>query len=72
MSTAVEEGLRGRFQEALAKKNFDRNNVEAGREYVDAYVVFIHYVERLYQAARSVPHGHFSESAPEVATRPQH
>lgn len=68
MSTAVEEGLRGRFQAALAKKGFDRNNVEAGREYVEAYVLFIHYVERLYEAARSVPHGHFSEPSPEDAT----
>jgi hypothetical protein len=32
--------------------------VEAGREYVKAYVTFIHYVERIYQAAKSPAHGH--------------
>ena len=45
-----------------SKKNFAKDDVEAGREYVEAYVVFIHYVERLYQATLKPAEGHFHES----------
>lgn len=38
-----------RFQEALKKQRFDRNDVEAGRDYVKAYITFMHYVEELYE-----------------------
>ena len=36
--------------------------MKAGREYVEAYVEFIHYVERLYEAITALSHGHFDES----------
>jgi len=32
--------------------------VTAGREYVAAYVTFIHYVEGLHEAARATPSDH--------------
>jgi hypothetical protein len=35
------------FSDLQSKKNFDMNDVEAGREYVESYVHFIHYVEGL-------------------------
>lgn len=38
-----------RFNDAIGKKSFDENDVEAGREYVKAYVTFLHYVEHLYE-----------------------
>jgi hypothetical protein len=38
-----------RFAEALNKKRFDENNVEAGRQYVNAYITFMHHVEHLYE-----------------------
>lgn len=50
---AVRDGLRERFQAALARKSFDANDVAAGREYIHAYVPFLHYVERLYDAAQT-------------------
>jgi hypothetical protein len=40
-----------RFNELIKLKSFDINNVEAGRRYVKTYVTFIHYVEKLYEAA---------------------
>ncbi len=46
-------GLHRYFEEAVAKRDFDRNDVEAGREYVEAYVRFIHYAEGLYQVGRT-------------------
>jgi hypothetical protein len=41
--------------------------VNAGREYVAAYVAFIHYVEGLFKVASSEPphHGESGEEAPE-------
>jgi hypothetical protein len=45
----------------VALKDFASNNVRAGREYVEAYVPYIHYVERLWQAASGAAHGHHAE-----------
>ena len=41
--------IQARFRDAIAKKSFNENDVEAGREYVKAYVSFLHYVEHLYE-----------------------
>lgn len=62
LTSAVDAGVREQFKHALARKNFDQNDVAAGREYVEAYVTFIHYVERLHEAATHPAHGHYEES----------
>lgn len=62
LSDAVQAGTGEHFKHAMAKKNFDKNDVELGREYVKAYVEFVHYVERIYQAAKHPAPGHYSES----------
>jgi hypothetical protein len=54
---SANEGLLGHFREVMERKNFDKNDVAAGREYVKAYVEFVHYVERLYEATRQPAHG---------------
>jgi hypothetical protein len=38
-----------RFADAIGKKHFDENDVEAGRQYVKAYITFMHHVEHLYE-----------------------
>jgi Family of unknown function (DUF6448) len=62
LGDAVQEGLAERFREVIAKKTFKKDDVEAGREYVKSYVEFIHYAERLYDAAKSSAEGHFREA----------
>ena len=58
MSTHVIEGIKKHFDEMMEKKKNMNKSVEAGREYVAAYVTFIHYVERLYlDAVSTVEHG---------------
>jgi len=42
------KGIRERFAKALEKKKHAGDSVRAGREYVESYVEFIHYVERLH------------------------
>jgi hypothetical protein len=59
---AVEEGLHRHFDEALSKKNFKTGDVQAGRNYVKAYVELLHYSEGLYRAAKDNPHGHAEET----------
>jgi uncharacterized protein DUF6448 len=50
LETAVSDGLRRHFEDAVATKNFKPDDVNAGREHIKAYVEFVHYVERLYEA----------------------
>ncbi|MFZ2644398.1 MAG: DUF6448 family protein [Verrucomicrobiia bacterium] len=46
------DGIRKRFERAHAAKENADSNAEAGREYVEAYVEFIGYVERAAYAAK--------------------
>ena len=40
---------------------FVPGDITAGREYVEAYVGYIHYVERLYESAEKSSQGHYSD-----------
>lgn len=53
----VEEGLRKRFMRVEQLKRHAAESVAAGREYVAAYVAFIHYAEGVMKAS-SGPPGH--------------
>ncbi len=63
----IEKGLHEQFEQAMSRKKFKADDVEAGREYIEAYVKYIHYVERLYEAAKISAHGHYPEAAVEHA-----
>jgi hypothetical protein len=41
------------FADLQSKKDYDVNDLKAGREYVEAYVHFIHYVEALFKGEDS-------------------
>lgn len=58
---AVSHGVSEHFKKAMSKKDFDKNNVEAGREFVEAYVEYIHCVEAIYDRATKPVHGHYPE-----------
>ena len=60
---AVEEGLEARFHEAYALSAGDPADVETGRAFVGAYVEYIHYAERLYEAAHATEHSHPEEGS---------
>lgn len=47
----VTQGVRQRFEAARQKRAFDPNDVSAGREYVEAYVSYVHCVEKIWKAA---------------------
>lgn len=52
-------GIKLRLDRVLATRKFKPHDVRAGREYVAAYVQFVHYVEQVHDAvAATAPHGH--------------
>ena len=61
---AVEHGIRQRFEATAEKKKHAEHDVEHGRAYVASYVEFIHYGERIYQAAAHPPSHHAEGAAP--------
>lgn len=62
----VARGIRERFQHALEAKKHANESVEAGREFVEAYVIYTHYVERLHADATTSP-SHHEEAGSEAA-----
>ncbi len=48
LSQAMANGIRDRFQRALDSQKTADESVSAGREFVEAYVIFTHYVEGLH------------------------
>lgn len=54
----IEENLNRYFNELMEKKNYDPDNVSAGRQYVKAYVEYLHFAEKLYEAARKETDSH--------------
>ncbi len=61
LGDTVQEGVREHFTRVLTKAAFNEENTGAGQAYVKEYVEYIHYVERIYKAARSPANGHFRE-----------
>jgi hypothetical protein len=59
LQKAVGEGLRAQHHAVIDKKNFAATDVAAGRAFVKAYVEYVHFVERLYEATKTAAHGHF-------------
>ena len=51
LTEAVKHGLALRFDKALQARAFNKDDVAAGRKYVEAYVTLLHYVENLYETA---------------------
>ena len=51
MTALVTKGIKKRFTNTLERKKHADESVTAGREFVEAYVDFTHYLERLYNDA---------------------
>lgn len=47
----IEDGLKAYFHPALEARDFDPEDVEAGREFVHRYVEFLHYIKPVFEAA---------------------
>jgi len=51
VTNKVAQGIREHFQKTTEAKKHADDSVDAGREYVEAYVIFTHYVEGIHNAA---------------------
>ena len=61
LTDEMQAGLHEKFKQTIAKKKFAKDDVVAGQEYVKNYVEFIHYVERIHEAAANPAAGHYPE-----------
>ena len=66
VTAALHHELKRQFDEVMEAKAWRAGDVAAGRRFVKAYVEYIHYVERLYEAINVPAHGHFAEAPPHV------
>lgn len=62
LTATMRQGLHEAYGRLAARRNYDPDDVAAGREYVEAYVAFIHYVERLHEDASHPATGHYAEA----------
>jgi hypothetical protein len=58
LTDATAKGIRERFQQALKVKKHADESLDAGREFVEAYVIFTHYVEGLHSKIKSASEHH--------------
>jgi hypothetical protein len=58
----LRRGLKERFTHLQSKRNYSPDDVTAGREFVKAYVEYIHFVERTHEAVTRSSEGHYGET----------
>lgn len=62
LTAEVTQSLQNRFATLQRKRNFNPSDLQAGREYVESYVSFIHFAEGVYKAATAKAEGHYPEA----------
>lgn len=73
LNAAAAAGIKKRFNETLERKKHAAESVDAGRDFVAAYVDFTHYVERLYNdAVAPQADGHASHASEAAKSGLQH
>jgi hypothetical protein len=58
LTNTMAKGIRERFHQASEKQKYADENVSAGREFVESYVTFTHYVEGLHGLIKAGPIHH--------------
>lgn len=58
LPTTAHAGIRKHFDDVLARKQYSADDVQAGRAYVAAYVVFMHAAEGVHDAGHGDAAGH--------------
>jgi hypothetical protein len=62
LTDRVREQISTHFKAVQKSGGYSVGDVEAGRRYVKPYIVYIHDVKRLYEAAGNPPEDHSHES----------
>jgi len=58
LTQALQAGVLEQFRQVMARKDYDEDDVQAGRDYVEAYVPFLQYIERIYETVANPGDGH--------------
>lgn len=64
LAKSVHRGVEDKYNRMVALKGYRPDDVEAGQKYVQAYVEYIHAVEKIHSAAGSEAHAHAAEAHP--------
>lgn len=76
MSDHMAKGVKEKFNKALEARKLKDKSVEAGREYVEAYVAYTHYIEGIHAAIKSAGGHHHAgaaaSSAPAATEHKEH
>jgi hypothetical protein len=73
MSDHMAKGVNEKFNKALEARKLKDKSVEAGREYVEAYVAYTHYVEGIHAAIKSAGgHQHAGTAASSAPAATEH
>lgn len=64
LTESVQHGIEQRYNEMVALRDFKPDDVAAGQKYVQAYVEYVHAVEKIHQAAATEGHAHAAQAAP--------
>lgn len=72
VTDAVSKGIRERYEKAAETYKHKDESVQKGREYVEAYVEYTHFVERIQQDAEGHAAAHHGESAHKKHATPKH
>jgi hypothetical protein len=62
LTTTIQDRVRDHFNETLSKQKFAKDDLDAGRAFVQAYVEYIHCIEALYETATHPTHGHYDDT----------
>ncbi|PKN66098.1 MAG: hypothetical protein CVU57_07945 [Deltaproteobacteria bacterium HGW-Deltaproteobacteria-15] len=65
ITSQISDSIRMLYSDALQKNHHAKESVQQGREYVESYVGFIHYVEKLDEMSKGpAVHGHGQSAGP--------
>jgi len=54
---SAQADIQMRFNDVISRQGFNVRDVEAGREYVKAYITFMHHVEHVYEESEHKTEG---------------
>ena len=62
LTDEVQNSLHQNFQNVISKKDYNPNDITAGREFIESYVIFFHHVERIYESTQILTEGQVIEA----------
>jgi hypothetical protein len=65
LTDTMKKELHKKFEELLERKNYNADDIESGRKFVEAYVNFVHYAEGVYESARTKQPAHQEHTEPQ-------